>query len=165
MRNAANNIVQLSYGDDSLDPVCMEGKDGEPIDFARALSQVKADTPSVQVPGGVVPAASAPMPADLTQMLAQRLKLRGLVADSDNYSGKFVESLQKFVQEQVLLLPCVSSCFWLMQMGSCTRKQDIICAIGDSSAFNSSIDLVCMWSTTACLHDITCCNLGRSYCL
>ena len=107
MRNAANNIVQLSYGDDGLDPVCMEGKDGEPIDFGRALSQVKADTPSVEVPGAAIPAASAPMPAQLTQILAQRLKLRGLVAESNNYSGKFVESLEKFVQEQVLLPPCL----------------------------------------------------------
>lgn len=104
VRNAANNIVQLSYGDDSLDPVCMEGKNGEPIDFARALSQVKADTPSVEVPDGVVPAAAAPLPAELQEMLTKRLELRGLVADSDDYSGKFVESLQQFVQEQVLLL-------------------------------------------------------------
>ena len=104
MRNAANNIVQLSYGDDSLDPVCMEGKNGEPIDFARALSQVKADTPSVEVPDGVVPAAAAPLPAELQEMLTKRLELRGLVADSDDYSGKFVESLQQFVQQQVLSL-------------------------------------------------------------
>lgn len=102
MRNAANNIVQLSYGDDGLDPVCMEGKDGEPIDFGRALSQVKADTPNVTVPGVAVPAAAAPLPAQLKDMLRQRLQLRGLVADSSEYSGKFVKSLEKFVVEQVL---------------------------------------------------------------
>lgn len=102
VRNAANNIVQLSYGDDGLDPVCMEGKNGEPIDFGRALSQVKADTPNEEVPGVVAPAAAVPLPAELQEMLTKRLKLRGLVADSNDYSGKFVESLEKFVQEQVL---------------------------------------------------------------
>ena len=101
VRNAANNIVQLSYGDDGLDPVCMEGKAGEPIDFARALSQVKADTPNMPVPGTIVPAAAALLPAELQEMLTKRMKLRGLVADSSDYSGKFVESLEKFVQEQV----------------------------------------------------------------
>lgn len=80
----------------------MEGKDGEPIDFGRALSQVKADTPNVTVPGVAVPAAAAPLPAQLKEMLTQRLRLRGLVADSSDYSGKFVESLEKFVVEQVL---------------------------------------------------------------
>ena len=104
VRNAANNIVQLSYGDDGLDPVCMEGKNGEPIDFGRALSQVKADTPSVKAPDGAMPAAAAPLPAELQEMLTQRLKLRGLVADSNDYSGKFVESLEQFVQQQVLSL-------------------------------------------------------------
>ena len=110
VRNAANNIVQLSYGDDGLDPVCMEGKNGEPIDFGRALSQVKADTPNEEVPGVVAPAAAVPLPAELQDMLTKRLKLRGLVADSNDYSGKFVESLEKFVQEQVLLslLLCLS---------------------------------------------------------
>ena len=110
VRNAANNIVQLSYGDDGLDPVSMEGKDGQPIDFERALSQVKADTPNVMVPGVAVPAAAAPLPAQLKEMLSKRLQLRGLVADSSHYSGKFVESLQEFVQGQVRAalwrLPC-----------------------------------------------------------
>lgn len=121
MRNAANNIVQLSYGDDSLDPVCMEGKNGEPIDFERALSQVKADTPSIEVPEGVVPAAAAPLPAELQEMLTKRLQLRGLVADSNDYSGKFVESLEHFVQQQVVLLAPLS--LTLMHMSVMQRQR------------------------------------------
>lgn len=51
VRNAANGIVQLTYGDDGLDPVNMEAKDGSPIDFVRTLSQVKAATPHDDAPG------------------------------------------------------------------------------------------------------------------
>ncbi len=38
VRNAANAIMQTQYGDDSLDPVAMEGKDGLPVDFERMFS-------------------------------------------------------------------------------------------------------------------------------
>lgn len=40
VRNAAGSIVQLSYGDDGLDPVLMEGKGGAPLDFDRLLAKV-----------------------------------------------------------------------------------------------------------------------------
>lgn len=40
VRNAAGSIVQLSYGDDGLDPVLMEGKEGAPLDFERLLAKV-----------------------------------------------------------------------------------------------------------------------------
>ena len=54
VRNAASGIVQLTYGDDSLDPVSMEGKDGSPIDFVRTLSQIKAATPHDDAPGDLL---------------------------------------------------------------------------------------------------------------
>lgn len=41
VRNAAGGIVQFSYGDDGLDPVVMEGKDGKPLDFERLLAKVR----------------------------------------------------------------------------------------------------------------------------
>jgi hypothetical protein len=40
VRNAAGSIVQLSYGDDGLDPVLMEGKNGAPLDFEKLLAKV-----------------------------------------------------------------------------------------------------------------------------
>jgi hypothetical protein len=40
VRNAAGGIVQFAYGDDGLDPVVMEGKDGRPLDFERLLAKV-----------------------------------------------------------------------------------------------------------------------------
>ena len=38
VRNAANAIMQIQYGDDSLDPVAMEGSDGLPVDFDRLFT-------------------------------------------------------------------------------------------------------------------------------
>jgi DNA-directed RNA polymerase III subunit RPC1 len=38
VRNAAGAIMQIQYGDDSLDPVAMEGKDGMPIAFDRLFN-------------------------------------------------------------------------------------------------------------------------------
>lgn len=40
VRNAASGIVQFTYGDDGMDPVTMEGKDGQPLDFKRTLAKV-----------------------------------------------------------------------------------------------------------------------------
>jgi DNA-directed RNA polymerase III subunit RPC1 len=41
VRNSTGGIVQLLYGDDGLDPVSMEGKDGTPIDFRRLFMRVR----------------------------------------------------------------------------------------------------------------------------
>ncbi|KAK3262168.1 hypothetical protein CYMTET_28960, partial [Cymbomonas tetramitiformis] len=38
VRNCAGGIVQLSYGDDGLDPVSMEGDAGQPVHFARQMN-------------------------------------------------------------------------------------------------------------------------------
>ncbi len=37
--------MQLSYGDDGLDPVAMEAEEGKPLNLARSLSMVHATTP------------------------------------------------------------------------------------------------------------------------
>lgn len=37
--------MQLTYGDDGLDPVAMEAQEGKPVDLARSLSVVHATTP------------------------------------------------------------------------------------------------------------------------
>lgn len=41
VRNSSGGIVQLTYGDDGMDPVCMEAKDGQPVDFSRILMKTK----------------------------------------------------------------------------------------------------------------------------
>jgi len=37
VRNSEANLVQFRYGDDGLDPVAMEGKDGKTVAFERVL--------------------------------------------------------------------------------------------------------------------------------
>ena len=41
VRNSTGGIVQLLYGDDGLDPVSMEGKDGTPVDLRRLFMRVR----------------------------------------------------------------------------------------------------------------------------
>ena len=42
------------YGDDGMDPVTMEGKDGKPMDFDRLLAQVWGEVGRVHTSTGVV---------------------------------------------------------------------------------------------------------------
>lgn len=49
MRNAAGGIVQLVFGEDGLDPVGMEARDGGPVDLPRAVQVVSA---TAQRPAG-----------------------------------------------------------------------------------------------------------------
>ena len=107
VRNAGGHVVQFDYGDDGLDPLHMEGRGGEPVDFARALQQVKAASPRAGGTGALMPAALSLLPAELTTALAHRLSLRGLVPGSASYSEKFVQDLQAFGQEQVPLCLCM----------------------------------------------------------
>ncbi len=47
VRNAANGIVQMQFGDDGLDPVAMEARSGGgPLDFERLLAAQAASLPS-----------------------------------------------------------------------------------------------------------------------
>ena len=96
VRNAANGIVQLKYGDDGLDPVMMEGKDGEPIDLARALSVVTACTaPGVGAEGLV------PHPRRLEELMEEQLQAAGFGRESTFASEAFCASLRKFLLGQV----------------------------------------------------------------
>ncbi|GLJ45066.1 hypothetical protein SUGI_0948710 [Cryptomeria japonica] len=46
VRNASGGVVQFLYGDDGMDPVNMEGKDGAPLDLERLLMKTKAICPT-----------------------------------------------------------------------------------------------------------------------
>ncbi len=46
VRNTANGIVQLTYGDDGLDPLLMEGDaKGRPLHLPRCLAVLRATCP------------------------------------------------------------------------------------------------------------------------
>ena len=49
VRNSTGGIVQLRYGDDGLDPVSMEGKDGSPVDLRRLFMRVRRVRSSCRV--------------------------------------------------------------------------------------------------------------------
>lgn len=40
VRNAAGGIVQLTYGEDGMDPLVMEGMQGKPVDMDKLLAKV-----------------------------------------------------------------------------------------------------------------------------
>jgi DNA-directed RNA polymerase III subunit RPC1 len=40
VRNAVGGMVQFTYGDDGLDPGCLEG-DAQPVEFVRAWSHAR----------------------------------------------------------------------------------------------------------------------------
>lgn len=44
VRNASGGVVQFLYGDDGMDPVNMEGKDGAPLDLERLLMKTKVSS-------------------------------------------------------------------------------------------------------------------------
>ena len=51
VRNSTGGIVQLSYGDDGMEPTEMDGADAQPVEFPRLLQHVK----------GLVPRSSGPL--------------------------------------------------------------------------------------------------------
>jgi DNA-directed RNA polymerase beta' subunit len=50
VRNSTGGIVQLLYGDDGLDPVSMEGKDGTPVDLRRLFMRVSPHAVPLPLP-------------------------------------------------------------------------------------------------------------------
>lgn len=71
MRNTANGIVQLTYGDDGLDPLLMEGDgQGRPLHLPRCLAVLRATHPRP-------PADLALLPDELTQAAADAMQAAG----------------------------------------------------------------------------------------
>ena len=56
VRNAVGGMVQFTYGDDGLDPGCLEG-DAQPVEFVRAWSHARV---------GKLSSPSLPLEADMT---------------------------------------------------------------------------------------------------
>lgn len=47
VRSSSKAVIQFTYGDDGLDPVCMEASDGQPLDLNRVAARIRAlDRPS-----------------------------------------------------------------------------------------------------------------------
>ena len=63
VRNAAGDVVQLAYGDDGLDPACMDGEKGAPLDLGRVLASVRGG-------GGGAPAELPLLPSAMEAVAA-----------------------------------------------------------------------------------------------
>ena len=64
VRNSAGGIVQLSYGEDNLDPVAMEDAGGKPINLPRSLSVVHASLPQLpRIPENASDEGAEPPPS------------------------------------------------------------------------------------------------------
>lgn len=81
VRNAANGIIQLRYGEDGMDPVLMEGKEGMPVDFHSLVAKVRATTltPSSFHSSGAPKCESVPLPSELRAMMEGKLASHGLM--------------------------------------------------------------------------------------
>lgn len=99
VRNAANTIVQAEYGDDGLDPVCMEGKNGEPVALKQKMSIVKALTPKASV------VDLTPLPQDFKRIMDEELasldKRPASNGSQEFCTSAFRASLQGFLEEKV----------------------------------------------------------------
>ncbi|KAK9819626.1 hypothetical protein WJX72_000381 [[Myrmecia] bisecta] len=99
VRNAANGIVQLTYGDDNLDPVSMEGKDGQPLDLTRALQVVRATTPHGSAAGEA--GVAGMLPAELEAFVERELQAAGLHPGTEFCSNAFRASVRDFLLKEV----------------------------------------------------------------
>jgi hypothetical protein len=75
VRNAANGIVQLAYGEDGMDPLVMEEDNGRPINLARMLAHVRA---TIAVPPAM--RREVLLPDELRREAAALLEETGLSA-------------------------------------------------------------------------------------
>ncbi|CAL8471480.1 g11022 [Coccomyxa elongata] len=104
VRNSAGGIVQLTYGDDGLDPVAMEAQDGKPVDLARSMSVVHATTPRLpRLPENAMEEDEwdVPLPNDMDALIEELLQQYDLAEGSTFCSAAFQSDLQAFLQKQV----------------------------------------------------------------
>jgi len=120
VRNAAGGIVQLRYGDDGLDPVAMEGADGEPVALDRALTNVRvmssarlANYNSDNSNGGGDASGSGKeamdededvkeevlplLPLELQNAIETEIN-HGIIKAAEDLSPRFLEHLEAFLQ-------------------------------------------------------------------
>lgn len=101
VRNSTGGIVQLVYGDDGLDPVAMEGKDGTPVDLSRALNTACMLQPRS-------PTSPVLLPAELERMAdewaakeepPEEPAAQHTLSDK-TFSKRFVSDVREFLRAQ-----------------------------------------------------------------
>lgn len=90
VRNASGGVVQLSYGDDGMDPAKMEGKSGTPLNLDRLLMKIKA----------TCPASRSLSPSEILQAIEDRLSQHDTTPEggcSDAFKVSLLDFLNKIV--------------------------------------------------------------------
>ncbi|KAF8067125.1 DNA-directed RNA polymerase III subunit RPC1 [Scenedesmus sp. PABB004] len=102
VRNAAGGVVSLSYGDDGLDPLLMEGPAGAPLDFPRLLAKVRSNLSGAHAAAvarraragggggdasGAPPREEVPLPGELRAAVDAALAVPELAAPVDDDLG------------------------------------------------------------------------------
>lgn len=96
VRDATGGIVQLLYGDDSLDPAKMEGKDGRPLNFDQLYMKVMATCHHLD--------DVSLSPAEITQIVDERLLKCDNMVTEESCSSEFKQQLSDFIKKRIALL-------------------------------------------------------------
>lgn len=93
VRNASGGIVQLVYGDDGMDPVHMEGANGQPVNLERLFRQTQGFYPA-RAEEEVLSAK------ELAEHMGRQLEAPPFSAAS-GCSSAFKDSLSAFLQKEI----------------------------------------------------------------
>lgn len=91
-------IVQLIYGDDGLDPVFMEGRDGAPVDFKRLLMRTRAERPPRPTDGAIEGEQDeGQLSAEFDAAFARNVNAASAKELYNNIADSYKQSLVKFL--------------------------------------------------------------------
>ncbi|KAF8505682.1 beta and beta-prime subunits of DNA dependent RNA-polymerase [Russula emetica] len=88
VRNGTGGVVQFRFGDDGLDPACLEG-DAQPIDFVRAWSHATAISPR---------SARGLLPYEILEMVDRELSLPRFVTEC---TPAYISTIRTFINDHV----------------------------------------------------------------
>ena len=89
MRNSVGNVVQFKYGDDGLDPACLEG-DTSPVEYNRSWKHARA----VAKKGG-----KSLLPWEVIRIVKNMLESPAFVVPCE---PKYIETVDNFIREKVV---------------------------------------------------------------
>ncbi|KAH9977877.1 beta and beta-prime subunits of DNA dependent RNA-polymerase [Lactifluus volemus] len=88
VRNGTGGVVQFCYGDDGLDPACLEG-DAQPVEFVRAWSHATAIAPR---------SARGLLPYEILEIVDRELSLPRFVAEC---TPSYLATIRAFLSDHV----------------------------------------------------------------
>ncbi|TDL29012.1 beta and beta-prime subunits of DNA dependent RNA-polymerase [Rickenella mellea] len=90
VRNSVGGVVQFQYGDDALDPGCLEG-DAQPIEFNRSWSHALHSSPR---------SGRGLLPFEITELVDRELMNK---MSTNECSAAYIHSIRDFVSHNVVM--------------------------------------------------------------